>query len=74
MANIKLPGEEPLLNNAIERFLGKPRAELMEIAKETLEGNLRGVLAQLTPEQVNQDRNQTGKARPKLMAVCSVRG
>lgn len=56
IANIKLPGEEPLLNNAIERFLGKPRTELMAIAKETLEGNLRGVLAQLTPEQVNQDK------------------
>ena len=33
VANVKLPGEEPLLNNAIERFLGKPRADLMEIAK-----------------------------------------
>ena len=30
----------------------------MEIAKETLEGNLRGVLAQLTPEQVNQDKTR----------------
>jgi flotillin len=56
VANIKLPGEEPLLNNAIERFLGKPRQEIMRIAKETLEGNLRGVLAQLTPEEVNQDK------------------
>jgi flotillin len=56
VANIKLPGEEPLLNNAIERFLGKQRLEIMRIAKETLEGNLRGVLAQLTPEEVNQDK------------------
>ena len=58
VANIKLPGEEPLLNNAIERFLGKPRSEIMGIAKETLEGNLRGVLAQLTPEEVNQDKTR----------------
>jgi len=50
VANIKLPGEEPLLNNAIERFLGRSRQEITGIAKETLEGNLRGVLAQLTPE------------------------
>jgi flotillin len=56
VANIKVPGEEPLLNNAIERFLGKTRGEIMKIAKETLEGNLRGVLAQLTPEEVNQDK------------------
>jgi flotillin len=56
VANIKLPGEEPLLNNAIERFLGRTRPEVMRLAKETLEGNLRGVLAQLTPEEVNQDK------------------
>jgi flotillin len=56
VANIKLPGEEPLLNNAIERFLGRSRQEIMRLAKETLEGNLRGVLAQLTPEEVNQDK------------------
>jgi flotillin len=28
----------------------------MQIAKDTLEGNLRGVLATLTPEEVNEDR------------------
>ena len=58
VANIKLPGEEPLLNNAIERFLGRTRPEVMRLAKETLEGNLRGVLAQLTPEEVNQDKTR----------------
>ena len=56
VANVKIPGEEPILGNAIERFLGKDRAEIMAIAKETLEGNLRGVLAKLTPEQVNDDK------------------
>ncbi|MCY7390270.1 MAG: flotillin family protein, partial [Leptolyngbyaceae cyanobacterium CAN_BIN12] len=36
--------------------LGKSRAEIEQMAKETLEGNLRGVLASLTPEQVNEDK------------------
>ncbi|CAN5355122.1 hypothetical protein BH09MYX1_BH09MYX1_34910 [soil metagenome] len=58
VANVKVAGEEPLLNNAVERFLGKSRPEIMRIAKETLEGNLRGVLAQLTPEQVNEDKTR----------------
>ena len=57
VANVKIPGEEPILGNAIERFLGKSREEIMLIAKETLEGNLRGVLAKLTPEEVNTDKN-----------------
>lgn len=56
MANVKVAGHEPLLNNAIERFLGKNRNEIMAIAKATLEGSLRGVLSTMTPEQVNEDR------------------
>ena len=58
VANIKIPGEEPLLNNCVERFLGQSREEIMKIARETLEGNLRGVLAGLTPEQVNKDKEE----------------
>lgn len=58
VANVKLPGEEPLLANAVERFLGRSREEIYHIAKETLEGNLRGVLAGLTPEEVNQDKQR----------------
>lgn len=56
VANIKIAGEQPLLGNAIERLLGKRREEVMRIAQETLEGSLRGVLAPMTPEEVNEDR------------------
>jgi flotillin len=56
IANVKIAGEQPVLDNAIERFLGVPRAQIMAVAKETLEGNLRGVLATLTPEEVNEDK------------------
>ncbi len=56
IANVKIAGEQPVLDNAIERFLGVPRDKIMGVAKETLEGNLRGVLATLTPEEVNEDK------------------
>ena len=56
VANIKVPGEEPLIHNTLERFLGRSRQDIKRVARETLEGNLRGVLAILTPEQVNQDK------------------
>ncbi|NEP90306.1 MAG: flotillin family protein [Okeania sp. SIO2C2] len=56
VANIKIAGEEPTIHNAIERLLGKTRQEIEKLAQETLEGNLRGVLASLTPEQVNEDK------------------
>ncbi|ABA21021.1 Band 7 protein [Trichormus variabilis ATCC 29413] len=56
VANIKIAGEEPTIHNAIERLLGKSRKDIEQLAKDTLEGNLRGVLANLTPEQVNEDK------------------
>lgn len=56
VANVKIAGHEPVLNNAIERFLGYTRKDIIQVAKDTLEGNLRGVLSQLTPEQVNEDK------------------
>ena len=62
VANIKVPGEEPLINNTIERVLGFDRGQIMKIAKDTLEGNLRGVLATLTPEQVNEDKISFAKS------------
>lgn len=58
VANVKIAGESPALDNAVQRFLGKPRAKIMQIAKETLEGNLRGVLATLTPEEVNGEKEK----------------
>ncbi len=57
VANIKIAGEEPTIHNAIERLLGKSSEEIQQLAKETLEGNLRGVLASLTPEQINEDKS-----------------
>jgi flotillin len=56
VAHVKLPGDGDRLANAVERFLGRSRVEIAQIARETLEGNVRGVLSQLTPEQVNEDK------------------
>ncbi len=56
IANVKVSGRDPTSHNAVERLLDKPFEEVMQIAKDTLEGNLRGVLATLTPEEVNEDR------------------
>lgn len=58
IATAKLTLTEPLVHHAIERFLGKHQREIQQVAKETLEGTLRGVLAQLTPEEINHDRQK----------------
>lgn len=58
VANVKLTNDDQLVHHAIERFLGRPRDQIRSVAKETLEGTLRGVLALLTPEEVNHDRQK----------------
>jgi flotillin len=58
IANVKISGNPAIIGNAIERFLDRNRSEIARVAKETLEGNLRGVVATLTPEELNEDRLQ----------------
>lgn len=58
IANVKVSSDPTIVGNAIERFLDSDRKEIARVARETLEGNLRGVVATLTPEQVNEDRLQ----------------
>jgi flotillin len=58
IANVKISSDVNVVGNAIERFLDRDRKEILRVARETLEGNLRGVVATLTPEQVNEDRLQ----------------
>lgn len=71
IANVKVSSDPEVIGNAIERFLGRTREEIAGVAKETLEGHLRGVLATLTPEEVNEDRLKfaerlTSEADPDL--------
>lgn len=62
IANTKVAKDPALIGNAIERFLGRDPSEIKRVAKETLEGHLRGVLATLTPEEVNEDRLRFAEA------------
>jgi flotillin len=56
IAVVKISSNPQVVMNAVERFLGRNIAAIQAVAAETLEGNLRGVLATLTPEEVNEDR------------------
>jgi flotillin len=57
IAAVKIASQpETVFNNAVERLLDKTEEEIWSLAKDTLMGNLRGVLATLTPEEVNEDR------------------
>ncbi|MDJ0746691.1 MAG: flotillin family protein [Xenococcaceae cyanobacterium MO_167.B27] len=56
IANVKISSNPSVVGNAIERFLDQDKSEIVRVARETLEGNLRGVVATLTPEELNENR------------------
>jgi flotillin len=56
IANVKISTDQKHVHQAVERFLNAPPAQIVLVAKQTLEGVLREVLSQLTPEEVNNDR------------------
>jgi flotillin len=62
IANVKISSSPSLVRNAVERFLGMTPAQIAQVARQTLEGVLREVLSQLTPEEVNQDRLKFAEA------------
>jgi flotillin len=62
IANVKIASGPVHVRNAVERFLGMTPQQVSSVARQTLEGVLREVLAQLTPEEVNEDRLKFAEA------------
>lgn len=56
IANVKVASADAIVRNAVERFLGASPHQIAMAAQQTLEGVLREVVSQLTPEEVNEDR------------------
>jgi flotillin len=56
IANVKLSSDDVAVRNAVERFLDFHISQIAVAAQQTLEGVLREVISQLTPEEVNEDR------------------
>ncbi len=56
VANMKIASSDAAVRNAVERFLDVRQDQIALAAQQTLEGVLREVVSQLTPEEVNEDR------------------
>jgi 6-phosphogluconate dehydrogenase (decarboxylating) len=61
IANVKISRDWSLVGNAIERFLDRDRQEIACLSKQILEEHLHEVVANLSPEQVNEERLQLAK-------------
>lgn len=57
VAQIKIASDDVSIRTAAERFLSKSRAEIINVAHETLAGHLRAILGTLTVEQIYRERD-----------------
>ncbi|MBN1680393.1 MAG: flotillin family protein [Anaerolineae bacterium] len=57
VAQVKVASDDVSIRTAAERFLSKSRAEIINVAHETLAGHLRAIIGTLTVEQIYRERD-----------------
>ncbi len=80
VANVKISGQEGMLDRAVERFLGTEHRQITQIIKETLEGQLRDIIGMLTVEELYQKRDmfvnkileQAGEELAKIGVIIDI--
>ncbi|RWS01921.1 Flotillin-1-like protein [Dinothrombium tinctorium] len=69
IAQVKIQGQNAdMLRAACEQFLGKNEQEIMNVARETLEGHQRAIMASMTVEEIYKNRKKFSK---KVFEVAS---
>jgi len=57
VAQIKVKNDDISISTAVEQFLSKSTNEIMEIARQTLEGHLRAIIGTITVEEIIRNRD-----------------
>lgn len=69
IAQVKVQGQNSdMLRAACEQFLGKTEEQIMNVARETLEGHQRAIMASMTVEEIYKNRKKFSK---KVFEVAS---
>lgn len=55
---VAISNDPDVMGNAATRLLGKPHSEIGELAREIITGQMRVVIASMTIEQINSDREK----------------
>ncbi|MCE9581078.1 MAG: flotillin family protein [Planctomycetes bacterium] len=69
VAQIKVKSDESSIATAAEQFLSKTRAEMMEVALQTLEGHLRAIVGTLTVEDIYKNREKFAQEVQQVAAT-----
>jgi flotillin len=68
VAQIKVASDNVSIRTAAERFLSKTRAEIINVAHETLAGHLRGIIGTLTVEEIYRERDKFAQSVQEVSA------
>jgi len=68
VAQIKIASDDTSIGTAAERFLSKSRAELQNVAHETLAGHLRAIVGTLTVEEIYRERDKFAQSVQEVSA------
>ena len=69
VAQVKVKSDETSIATAAEQFLSKTRAEMMEVALQTLEGHLRAIVGTLTVEEIYKNRDKFAQEVQQVAAT-----
>jgi len=58
IANVKIGSSDDSLEKSAEQFGGRSTGEIENTIRETMEGHLRAIVGQMTPEELFQDRQK----------------
>jgi flotillin len=61
-ANVRIAGEQPVLDKALLRIMGKSREEILRLASDAVLEATAGVVAKVTPEMLVKDRANAERA------------
>jgi len=68
VAQIKIASDDVSIHTAAERFLSKSRAELQNVAHETLAGHLRAIVGTLSVEEIYRERDKFAQSVQEVSA------
>ncbi|RME26300.1 MAG: flotillin family protein [Deltaproteobacteria bacterium] len=69
IAQIKVHATEEAIRTAAEQFLGRGRNEIMNVAKQTLEGHLRAILGRMIVEDIYRNREKFAQEVQEVSAT-----
>jgi len=68
VAQIKIASDDVAIRTAAERFLSKTRAEIINVAHETLAGHLRAIIGTLSVEEIYRERDKFAQSVQEVSA------